>query len=66
MSNEEYSDDDLNDELSDFVGSLVKDISSPAKRWYATQVLLNDFNNTLPRGIYMSNEFVEEDIPASE
>jgi len=66
MSNEENSTTVVNEELSDFVVSLVKEIHSPAKRGYATELLLNDFNNTLPRGIYMSNEFVEEDVPVNE
>ncbi|OUS24506.1 hypothetical protein A9Q99_24210 [Gammaproteobacteria bacterium 45_16_T64] len=44
--------------LTLYIDTLLRNIQSPVKRGYAKQLLLNDFNNTLPRGIYMDNEII--------
>lgn len=44
--------------LTLYIDMLLRRIQSPVKRGYAKQLLLNDFNNTLPRGIYMDNEVI--------
>lgn len=47
---------ELEEGLSAYIDLLLQRVASPVKRAYAKQLLLNDFNATLPRGIYMDNE----------
>jgi len=59
---------EIEEGLSAYIDLLLQKVSSPVKRAYAKQLLLNDFNATLPRGIYMDNEmFLDiEDAPENE
>ena len=58
--NLEAIESELEEGLESFVELLTHRITSPVKRAYARQLLLSDFNNTLPRGIYMDNEVIIE------
>ena len=56
---------EIEEGLSAYIDLLLQRVSSPVKRASAKQLLLNDFNATLPRGIYMDNEmFLEIDDSA--
>ena len=56
---------EIEEGLSAYIDLLLQNVKSPVKRAYAKQLLLNDFNATLPRGIYMDNEMFL-DFEASE
>ena len=47
---------DLEEGITLYIDQLLQKVQSPVKRAYAKRLLLADFNNTLPRGIYMDNE----------
>ena len=51
---------EIEEGLSAYIDLLLQRVTSPVKRAYAKQLLLNDFNATLPRGIYMDNEMFLE------
>jgi len=57
---------EIEEGLSAYIDLLLQKVASPVKRAYAKQLLLNDFNATLPRGIYMDNEMFVDIEDAAE
>ena len=61
IDNIEEMEHDLEEGLAQYIDLLLQRVASPTKRAYAKQLLLADFNNTLPRGIYMDNMVMVEE-----
>lgn len=56
LENVDNMEAELEEGLASYIDLLLQRVTSPVKRAYAKKLLLNDFNSTLPRGIYMDNE----------
>ncbi|MBV1919529.1 MAG: hypothetical protein KUG73_02520 [Pseudomonadales bacterium] len=65
IENVEEVEAEIEEGLSAYIDLLLQNVKSPVKRAYAKQLLLNDFNATLPRGIYMDNDmFLDFEVGA--